>query len=204
MKPTITIIGTGYYGTFLRDILSPHAEITDQAEHVILAVPFEAYDEVSAKHAGKHLINVCSIQEAANDICLKHSNLVTGFHPLFGPKSPTTGRSGLLTLECAESKVITDLFEQIGTKIIHQVGDWKVDGALHDRMMAESHALTVYLSQTIGPAIRKAHWIPDECLPASFKALREFIHQYEDMSPGTVSSILSNPYFENPFETINN
>jgi len=117
------IVGNGYYGKFLSKILAPYADFTENAETVILAVPFSAYQEVAEKFRGKHLINICSIQEASNEICQKYSANVTGFHPLFGPKSSDKNRRGVLTLECPKSREILDLFKKVGTKIITEINN---------------------------------------------------------------------------------
>ena len=58
----ITIIGDGEFGTFLKEKLSPYFNIVPDADIVILAVPLSAYDEVCSANAGKHLVNVCSVQ----------------------------------------------------------------------------------------------------------------------------------------------
>jgi len=191
------IVGNGYYGKFLSKILAPYADFTENAETVILAVPFSAYQEVAEKFRGKHLINICSIQEASNEICQKYSANVTGFHPLFGPKSSDKNRRGVLTLECPKSREILDLFKKVGTKIITEINNKKADGKIHDKMMAQSHALVINLNKIIEQQVRAADWIPEEILPPSFIALREFSRQYMDMSEGTVSSILANPYINN-------
>jgi len=188
------IVGNGYYGKFLREILAPHANFAENAETVILAVPSSAYAEVAAKFRGKHLVNICSVQEKTNRTCLKYSKFVTGFHPLFGPKSSSENRRGILTLENEKSREILDLFQKVGTKIIRQIENKKIDGKLHDQMMAQSHATVIALNRFITEKIKAADWIPDEILPPSFIALREFSRQYQDMSPGTTSSILDNPY----------
>ena len=190
------IVGNGYYGKFLREILSPYANFAENAETIILAVPFSAYKEVAEKFRGKHLVNICSVQEKTNAICQKYSKNVTGFHPLFGPKSSEKNRRGILTLECPKSREILDLFQKIGTKIIRKINGKKIDGKLHDQMMAQSHATVIALNRFISEKVRLADWIPEEILPPSFIALREFSRQYMDMSAGTVSSIMANPYIE--------
>lgn len=195
-KMDINIVGNGYYGKFLREILAPYTNFAENAETIILAVPSSAYEKVAKKFRGKHLVNICSVQEKTNEICQKYSKNVTGFHPLFGPKSPAQSWRGLVTLKCSKSREILKLFEKVGTKIIHEINEQKIDGKLHDQMMAQSHATVIALNRFISEKIEQANWIPDEILPASFIALREFSRQYQDMSAGTVSSILDNPYIE--------
>jgi len=190
----INIVGKGYYGIFLTDLFKDYVELSEDAETVVLAVPFSAYEDVAKKYAGKHLVNVCSVQEKSNEICKRYSDSVTGFHPLFGPKSSEDNRRGILTLECDESFDLLSLFQKIGTKVIHTIDDRKIDGEFHDKIMAQTHALVISLNRLIVDKIKPADWVPDEILTPSFIALREFARQYEDMSEGTVSSILANPY----------
>jgi hypothetical protein len=190
------IVGRGYYGKFLTKIFADYVDFAENSDTVILAVPSSAYAEVAEKFRGKHLVNVCSVQEKTNEICQKYSDQVTGFHPLFGPKSSAENRRGILTLECEKSREILDLFQKVGTKIITKIHDKKIDGKLHDQIMAQSHATVIALNQFIAKKIKSANWIPDEILPPSFIALREFSRQYQDMSPGTTSSILANPYIK--------
>lgn len=195
MKPNITIIGDGTFGFFLAKVLAPHATITPNAEIVFLAVPARAYDEVAAEHQGKHLINICSVQRDTNITCLKHSNRVTSIHPLFGPQSPETGRSAILTYQCSETEAITNLFQAIGCAIVNHLPDGqKINGELHDRMMASSHLALLEAEKMLRPIVEKADWIPDNCLPTSFQRVRQFVRQCRDFSPGTLASIQSNPY----------
>lgn len=204
-KISIHIVGEGVFGTFLTNALAPYVNFNPQSDHVFLAVPFNAYEDVAKEYAGKHLINVCSIQEASNQICQRYSKNVTGIHPMFGPRSPETGRSAAVTLWGADSKIIADLFEKIGATVVSELPDGRLlTGQIHDQIMAESHALTVHLYRFMKPVIEKSNWIPDAFLPASYKKLREFLAQFGDMPEGTIQSIEANPYFKNPFKTTMN
>ncbi len=194
MKQSIHIIGDGYFGTFLKEILSPYVSINEMADIKILAVPFEAYKSVAALHQGCHLVNVCSVQEETNVICQRYSALVTGFHPLFGPKSPKEGRSGIVTLECDESVFVFDLFEKIGCRIIKDLEGLPFNGVLHDQIMAKTHGVAVWLQEILRQKVNDLEGVPDYCLPPSFKALRKFIEELGDFSPGTLSSIKANRY----------
>lgn len=204
-KINIHIVGDGVFGTFLKEIFGPYVHYTEDAEHIFMAVPFDAYEDVAKKYAGKHLINVCSVQEEPNRICQQYSRLVTGIHPMFGPRSPKTGRSAAVTNWCQHTDEIIELFKKIEAEVVSELPDGRLlTGKLHDQIMAESHALTVHLYRFMKPVIEKSDWIPETFLPASYKKLREFLGQFGDMPDGTIRSIEANPYFENPFQGINN
>ncbi|MEK7855599.1 MAG: hypothetical protein AAB288_05885, partial [Acidobacteriota bacterium] len=64
-----------------------------------MAVPISAYDSVAAAHRDKHLVNVCSVQKPSTDFILKHTNSVTGIHPLFGLRTPEDKRTTIVTRE---------------------------------------------------------------------------------------------------------
>jgi prephenate dehydrogenase len=188
----ISIIGDGVFGRFLRSELAAHAEIAAEADTVIIAVPVSAYDAVAAAHAGKHLVNVCSVQEKPNRDCLRHSDRVTGIHPMFGPQSPKTNRTCIVTHTCADSAAVFDLFEKIGAEIVTHKGAQKIDGALHDDMMRKTHLPVLMFGELAALIVEQAADVPDNCLPTSFKRLKALAEQMKDMSPGTVESIRSN------------
>lgn len=186
-----SIVGDGVFGTFLRTALAPYCSISDDADIVILAVPFQAYDEVAAANAGKHLVNVCSIQEPSNAACLRYSTRVTGIHPMFGPRSPAAGRTSIVTLTNRQSDAVLELFGCISSLVEFAHGE-RITGQLHDRMMAKTHLQVVRLADKINAIVAAAADVPDECLPTSFKRLKAMAEQFLDMPPGTKSSILAN------------
>lgn len=192
MKPNITIIGDGVFGTFLREELAQYAHVTADADIVLIAVPVSAYDSVAAQYAGKHLVNVCSVQRRPNEDCARHSTRVTGIHPMFGPQSPHVNRTCMVTQECGESAVVFDLFRAIGCEIVTHVSDRKIDGALHDEMMRKTHLPVLMFGELAALIVEQARDVPDNCLPTSFKRLKALAEQMKDMSPGTVESIRSN------------
>lgn len=194
----IKIIGDGVFGTFLQEVLSSQTEIAEQADIIILAVPFAAYFSVAKENKGKHLVNVCSVQEDTNRACLEHSPRVTGLHPLFGPRSPIEGRTAILTHENPESQEVIELFRKVGCQIIRELPDGrKIDGKIHDQMMAQTHLAGVLMAEKLQQIVDRSQWIPDNCLPTSFKRMRELVKQFQDFSPGTLQSILSNKYGDN-------
>ena len=193
----IKIIGDGVFGNFLKEIFTPFVEFYDDAEHVFLAVPIEAYAEVAAANKGKHLINVCSVQHASNKICLEYSESVTGIHPLFGPRSPKVSRVSLLTRNCEKSKEVIALFEELGSEVCEKLPDGQmIDGELHDRMMAATHLAGLRQLENLKEIVEKSAWVPKKFIPASFQRLQNFVEQSGDFSPGTLSSIESNPFSE--------
>ncbi len=191
----LTIIGRGTFGTFLSNLFAPYAEIVEDSENVILAVPYDAYEDVANTHAGKHLINVCSVQREPNKICLKYSDRVTGIHPMFGPRSPRTNRTAVLTHECADTKEILELFEKVGTEVYANLPDGThIDGDLHDKMMAATHLAGLQAAEQLKEVVEKAEWVPEKFVPTSFRRIRDFVDQCGDFSPGTLSSMKANPY----------
>lgn len=191
-KFKIKIVGQGVFGTFLRSELSPYAEISDDADFVIMAVGVSAYEAVAKEHAGKHLVNVCSVQRVPNEICLRHSNRVTGLHPMFGPQSPRTNRTCILTHGCAESLDVAKLFEMIGGEIVTHHNGKPITGEVHDAMMRKTHLPVLMFGELAALIVEQAGDVPDNCLPTSFKRLKALAEQMKDMSPGTVESIRSN------------
>ena len=202
-KQDITIEGTGVFGTFLSKELSPHFNIVDDANIIILAVPASAYIDVAEKHAGKHLVNVCSVQEDTTKTCLQFSDMVTSIHPMFGPRSPVDGRTCILTFDCRdgistkcadEVARVIEGFAKISSKIVTEFNGIPMTPKLHDKMMAKTHMKVVQISDTILNIVENAKDIPDECLPTSFKRLRDMAVQMLDMPKGTRDSILSNKH----------
>ena len=185
----VTIIGEGEFGTFLKEVLSPHCTIVNNADIIILAVPLSAYDEVCSANANKHLINVCSVQVESNAICKKYSDRVTGIHPLFGPNS-LTGNS-IVTHTCSSSDEVVLLFAKISC-IIEWHNSVRITDIMHDEMMSCTHLPLVELSKQIAAIIANAAWISEECLPASFLQLKLFSETFFKVSEGTRSSIISN------------
>jgi prephenate dehydrogenase len=188
----LAIIGQGVFGTFLAKELSTHAEITEDADIVIPAVPFSAYESVAEKYKGRHLVNVCSVQRAPNEACLRWSDRVTGIHPMFGPQSPVTNRSCIVTHTCAESKPVVELFVKIGCEIVTHHNEKLITGADHDAMMRKTHLPVLMFGELAALIVEQAADVPDNCLPTSFKRLKALAEQMKDMSPGTVESIRSN------------
>lgn len=189
----ITIIGDGMFGSFLKKELAAHARITDDADVVILAVPVSAFAAVAEQYKGRHLVNVCSVQRRPTEDCLRHSARVTSIHPMFGPNSPVTGRTCILTHECGESAAVADLFAKISSEIVTQdTQGRRITPAMHDDMMRRTHLPVLMFGELAALIAEQARDIPDNCLPTSFKRLKALADQMKDMSPGTVESIRSN------------
>jgi len=191
----VKIIGNGVFGNFLKKLLSPLVSFSEDAEYVFLAVPIEAYAEVAEAHKNRHLINVCSVQHESNIICLKYSEQVTGIHPLFGPRSPKDNRVSVLTYSSSNTSVIVKLFEQLGSEVCDVLPDGRnIDGELHDRMMAATHLAGLKQLERLREIVEKSAWVPKKFIPTSFQRLQNFVEQSGDFSPGTLSSIESNPF----------
>lgn len=191
-KPKIHIVGDGVFGTFLKELLQPYVDFSTEADNIILAVPSSAYEEVAEKYSGKHLINVCSVQEKTNDTCSRHSCFVTGFHPLFGKNSPEHGRTCIVTRTCAYTAEIIELFEKINCQMVYSFNGEKINGEIHDRLMRKVHLPVLEFGEWALTIVEQAKDIPDNLMPPSFKKLRDFAYQIKDIGEGTKESIKSN------------
>lgn len=159
----LAVVGKGVFGTFIEQELSQFVTLVEphEADALVLAVPFNAYEDVASRYSGKHLVNVCSVQEKTNEICLKNSDKVTGVHPLFGPRSGKDGRVSLVTLETVASREILDLFSQV-SRLVSKMNGVTLTGAVHDAIMAKTHKKVVEISATILEIVDGAKDIPDE------------------------------------------
>lgn len=188
----ITIIGDGVFGRFLTKEISRYADITHDADTVILAVPVSAFESVAKQYAGKHLVNVCSVQRRANDTCSRYSTHVTGIHPMFGPQSPIEGRTCIVTKACDKSAAVIEIFKKLGAEIVTHINGQSITDQWHDDMMRKTHLPVLMFGELAALIVEQAKDVPDNCLPTSFKRLKALAEQMKDMSPGTVESIRSN------------
>lgn len=205
----LQIVGEGAFGSFLTEILNPYFEISPEADAVILAVPFSAYEEVASKNKYKHLINVCSVQKPSTDICLKYSDRVTSIHPLFGRRTPIEKRNSILTWE-PEDNDTWDSGRHDDYMFLHQfsrvsqifryfpmghVDDGKrITPEKHDLIMAKTHVAALTAAQQLKIVVERAGDVPDHLVPHSFRLMRDFVKTLSDMPQGTVDSILANPF----------
>ena len=202
----INIIGNGSFGTFLRELLAAHFRVTEDAETIILAVPISAYGDVAAANKGKHLINVCSVQQPSMEMILSHSEMVTGVHPLFGRKTPTEHRNSIITRRrnsqndasphfAHKEADFFDRFSKVSKLIYTDAAGIPFTPETHDRLMAKTHVAAVLAARQIKVFIDGARDIPDDLVPNSFRLMREFVKTLDDMPRGTIESILANPYY---------
>jgi len=197
----LEIIGNGAFGSFLRELLAPHFEISGDANSVILAVPLSAYNEVGVENKDKHLINVCSVQKPSTDILLTHTDNVTSIHPLFGRRTPSDKRNSIMT----RSACVTDndtwsvgheaelefLKGFSNVSVIHKN---KFTPETHDLLMFKTHYKAMLAAKMIKPFLEGSQDISDELIPNSFRLLRDFVKTLDDMPRGTIESIMANPY----------
>jgi prephenate dehydrogenase len=195
----------GNFGFFLKDefmdaghiiIGESEIQITEYYDAVILAVPLSAYEECAKKHAGKTLINVCSVQEESTEICNRYSKNVISIHPMFGRRSPDEGKTCVLTYASNMKmlKLAYDLFTDICENVVSISDGVEITPKMHDEMMALTHVKVIELSDKILEIVMDAKHIPNELLPTSFKRLRDMAVQFLDMPEGTKSSIMANKY----------
>jgi prephenate dehydrogenase len=203
------IVGDGAFGSFLKELLAPHYEFSPDATSVLLAVPISAYESVASLHKDKHLINVCSVQKPTTDICLKHSELVTSIHPLFGRRTPADKRNTIVTYSYQLSNNQDDSWwyddnnpencfmrgiRKVSTVFANDTEGLKFTPESHDILMAKTHLAAVMGAQQLKVFVDRAKDLPDFLLPNSFRLMREFVKTLEDMPAGTIESIMANPY----------
>ena len=205
----IAIVGNGSFGSFLKELISPHFEICDTADSIILAVPLSAYEKIAALNKGKHLINVCSVQNPSTDVLLNYTDKVTSIHPLFGRRTPAEKRNSILTYSYnrhsedndtwwtptinSESEFLK-IFGKVSKIIIHEPTGVEFSPATHDVLMAKTHVSAIMAAKQLKVFVDRVKDVPDEMIPNSFRLMREFVKTLDDMPPGTVESIMSNQY----------
>jgi prephenate dehydrogenase len=196
------IIGKGSFGTFLETILSPHFEIAEDADSVILAVPISAYETVAAENKDKHLINVCSVQQPSTEHILRYTDAVTGIHPLFGSRTPVEGRNAIVTRRISDGSKFSDNesqflegFAKVSKLMYTDPKGEPFTPDSHDRLMARTHVAAVLAAKQMKVFVDRADDIPDELIPNSFRLMRDFVRTLDDMPQGTIESIMANPYF---------
>lgn len=202
----ISIIGDGAFGSFLRELLSPHFELDHSAQTLILAVPISAYETIAAENAGKHLINVCSVQLPSTEHILRHTENVTCVHPLFGARTPADKRNSVVTRTISQDgpshseflsneRQFLEGFEKVSALMYEDHKGERFTPDAHDRLMARTHAAAVLAARQMKVFVDRAEDIPDELLPNSFRLMRDFVKTLDDMPQGTIESIMANPYF---------
>lgn len=186
----VQIVGDGVFGKFLRELLKDDFHLMPGAETVILAVAAKDYRAAAHEFRDRHLVNVCSVQSLTLLDCFAETPKVTGFHPLFGPRTPSDKRFGIFTHFCGEvaEKRFFDRFTTLlkGTQVMTPQE--------HDRLMAKTHGAFVEAAERLKPYVAAAADVPDHLIPNSFRKLRELVDQLEDMPPGTLESIRANPF----------
>lgn len=192
-KYRVAIIGNGAFGSFFVDELKRQnkCDVVDveDADSIVLAVPFDAYDEVTKALSGRHVINVCSIQEDSTQICLGNGCDVFGAHPLFGRRTEETDRRWIITAGNHLRGLNRKFMECV-------VGDnWTfMSGEEHDRLMGRTHLAYVEIMEKIKPMLGNLHVDDYQYAPPSFRRLIDLVDQWGDMPDGTLSSIKSNKY----------
>jgi len=205
----LKIVGDGAFGSFLKELLVPHFEISNDATSVVLAVPFEAYKSVAEEHAGMHLINVCSVQKPTTDICLQHSDKVTSIHPLFGRRTPSNKRYSIFTYSYVLKREDNDTwwtpsnvdeaqfingFMQVSTIMSNNELGLPFTPDIHDQLMVKTHFAAVMAAKQLKVYTDRVKNVPDELIPNSFRLMRDFVKTLDDMPKGTIDSIMANPY----------
>ncbi len=198
----LDIIGDGAFGSFLKELLPGVFEIGTGAETVILAVPISAYESVAAANSTKHLINVCSVQKPSMEMALRHTENVTGLHPLFGQRTPADRRNAIITRElpadgpfAEKEREFLEGFSKVAKLIREDHAGERFTPDSHDRLMAKTHVAAVLAAKQMKVFVERADGIPDEFLPNSFRLMRDFVRTLDDMPQGTIESIMANPYF---------
>ena len=201
----INIVGTGSFGSFLRELTEPHFEFDEDAETVVLAVPISAYDVLAKKFIKRHLVNVCSSQGPSTDIILRHTANLTCIHPLFGRNTPADKRYAIVTRLLSTHRdsqhrfagneaALLDGLSQICKMHFSDPNGIPFSPRSHDRLMARTHIAALVAARQVKTLVERAREVPDEYLPNSFRLLRQFVVAVDQMPTGTTQSIMANPY----------
>lgn len=150
-KLEVLIVGNGAFGTFLKEVLAKHCVFSNFAKCVILAVPEANYEEVAQRHAGKHLVNVCSVQQRTTDIVRNWGSSYTSIHPLYGKRTLQEERNAILTDETNSlmSRKVVALFKKISPVHKHDERGKRFNPESHDRLMRRVHAEPLMAIKTI-------------------------------------------------------
>ncbi|MEO6952345.1 MAG: prephenate dehydrogenase/arogenate dehydrogenase family protein [Polyangia bacterium] len=183
MTPAVSIVGMGRFGNTLGALLdrariswepveaTPHTEHYEAlAQLVVVAVPLEGLAQVVRAlqpRADQIIVDVCSVKvravEALREAMGEGRWVAT--HPLFGPsilRSDVVPR----VVVCprpdrpADTSLVEALYAQLGCTVS------LMDAATHDRVMAESQALSAF----VGGALRDAQ-LPSSHVAAPPSAL---------------------------------
>ncbi len=203
----IDILGDGSFGSFLKELLAPHFTITPYAETIILAIPASAYTEAGEVYEGKHLVNVCSVQEPTTNALFRFTDKVTSIHPLFGRRTPADKRNSILTYKYTadndtwfsgdngpEPEFLAKFAKVSAIWQGFPDSNIKFTPQSHDLLMAKTHASAVMAAKQLKVFTDRTKDVPDHLIPNSFRLMRDFVKTLDDMPPGTVESIMANPY----------
>ena len=202
---SVTIIGDGSFGTFLKKLFakSDAITLTNNALIVILAVPLDAYDQVARQHKDKLLVNVCSVQSQSNDICLKYSADVLGLHPLFGARTSDSMDKICLATHRASDGIGGSLEESflhvlsgLGIFVLFETDCGEpITAEWHDRLMAKSHLKALEIAEMVAPIFAELG-VSTMYLPGSARKMFDLVAMLQDMPKGTRDSIMANKYRE--------
>lgn len=210
---SLAVVGAGEFGNFMAEKLADYFELrlvrraspdedwrwAAQADYLILAVPFQSYDEVLDRlgplGAKTVIFDVCSVKvlpiAALRERFPEQPLLAT--HPLFGPQSAGATFAGHNIVICPlpGGEAIEDraksFFEGLGLKVTLQLPEE------HDRMMAELHGLTFFVARSLN-----LYGVQQQNLMTpSYQSLLKLAQLEEHHSAELFATIqLANPYAE--------
>lgn len=210
--PTLGILGTGSFGRFTADKLSDHFKVhiagrsSSKAEFeaavkcdfLVLAVPFNAYDETLTKikpllDPTTIIVDVCSVKKLPVET-IKHTlpkQPLLATHPLFGPESAAKSLKGQTIVVCPqrgaeqiEAKA-AKLFKKLGLKVV------SMSESKHDELMADLQGLTFFLARALDLYGVKKQSI----MTPSYQRLLELAQLEQNHSAELFATIqLANPY----------
>lgn len=196
MSYKVKVIGNGVFGSFFKTLIIQHCkevELVDKdADTYILAIPSDAFNEVTKELKGKHVVNVCSVQEETNKICRDNGCYLTGIHPLFGPRSPEIDRRFVITYE--SNNTLEYYFLNKLIRVIPNRSLIYKTAFIHDSIMAKTHLRYVQIMEIIKPLLDPLTSLELEIAPNSYLQLMKLVDSLGDMPEGTLSSIKSNLY----------
>lgn len=193
------VIGMGSFGSFVAKTLSEHMTVISYdsskkcrlknvrsvtlgevggADVVVVAVPLAALrlallDLKPYLSDGTVVVDVCSVKLASSaiihEVLAGHQEILCT-HPLFGPTSArhtTTGHTMVVTGDVTDraEKVLAFCRVKLGLNVV------KMTEQEHDRAMAETHALTLFIARGLG----RMNLVDPKVVVPSFAVLTELI-----------------------------
>lgn len=167
---------------------------------LILAVPVQAMEEVM-KAVGPYtrtdgaVIDIASLKEAPLEAMLAHARgEVVGSHPLFGPTCDPAGQNVFMCQGRGQvwASWWSGLWKRAGANVV------AISPSRHDRLMAQVQTMRHLLVGSLGLALERLGFDPEEDLPLAgpwFGSLWELLNNQAAQPAGLYTDLaLANPH----------